>query len=164
MNSANTANNAGAMNTTNITAAPNAANSSADVTMSEVPESFMENNFVINVFNAMIEDISFDRGNGFVTISYEECVRCVNRDNRVTLVVDNDTQIIDQWGNIVGANRLQRGMHINAAFSSIMTRSIPPQARAFSIQLLNSSWQKLSIIFSLHFYFEENTLKSYVIF
>ncbi len=139
VNNVNTKNNMNAVNTANTADKPNTSNSSAEPAVSNAPEGFIETNFVINVFNAVIDDISSDRGNRFVTISYEECVRCENRGNRVTLVIDNDTLIIDQWGNTVGANKLQRGMNINASFSSVMTRSIPPQARAFTIQLLNNN-------------------------
>lgn len=111
----------------------------ADIAISQLPESFVDNNFVINVFNANIDDIFSDQENYFVTISYNECVRCVNNVNRVTLIVDNNTLIMDQWGNTITANRIRRGMNINASFSAVMTRSIPPQALAYTIQLLNST-------------------------
>lgn len=128
------------MNPANGMDMPDTPDSSADIAMSQIPESFITPDFVINVFHAVIDDISSsDRGSRLVTISYEECVRCTNRGNRVTLVVDDNTLIIDQWGNPVTANRLRRGMRINASFSSVMTRSIPPQSRAFTIQLLNSA-------------------------
>ncbi|MBD5097269.1 MAG: hypothetical protein HDT40_09825 [Lachnospiraceae bacterium] len=117
----------------------NSTDNSADITISQLAETFVDNNFVINVFNASIDDIFSDQWNRFVTISYNECVRCVNNVNRVTLIVDNNTLIIDQWGNTVTANRLRRGMTINASFSAAMTRSIPPQALAYTIQLLNST-------------------------
>ncbi len=117
----------------------NSTDNPADIAISQLSESFVDNNFVINVFNASIDDIFSDQGNHFVTISYTECVRCVNNVNRVTLIVDNNTLIIDQWGNTITANRLRRGMNINASFSAVMTRSIPPQALAYTIQLLNST-------------------------
>lgn len=139
MSNVNTNNNMGSMNNTNNADMPGVPNSLADISMSPMPEGFIEIGFVINVFNAVIENISLDHTNSFVTISYDECVRCVNRRNRVTLIVDDNTQIIDQWGNTVTANRLQRGMNINASFSSVMTKSIPPQSRAFTIQLLDNA-------------------------
>lgn len=139
MDNVNTNKNMSTMNNANNMDMLNTLNSSAEISMTQMPEGLIETNFVINVFNAVIDDISFDRGNRLVTISYEECVRCVNRGNRVTLIVDDNTQIIDQWGNTISTNRLQRNMNINASFSSVMTRSIPPQARAFTIQLLDNT-------------------------
>ena len=139
MDNVNTNKNMSTMNNANNMDMLNTLNSSAEISMTQMPEGLIETNFVINVFNAVIDDISFDRGNRLVTISYEECVRCVNRGNRVTLIVDDNTQIIDQWGNTISTNRLQRNMNINASFSSVMTRSIPPQSRAFTIQLLDNT-------------------------
>lgn len=118
---------------------PDSSDNTADMAISQMPETFIDSNFVINVFNAVIDDIYSDQRNRFVTISYNECVRCVNNVNRVTLIVDNNTLIIDQWGNTITANRLRRGMNINASFSTVMTRSIPPQTVAYTIQLLNST-------------------------
>lgn len=100
-------------------------------------ETFIGNDFVINAFNAVIQDISYNRTTRFITISYDECVRCNNREKIVTLIVDRDTIIIGQRGNNIPASDLQRGMTINAAFSAAMTRSIPPQSRAFVIQVVN---------------------------
>ncbi len=131
--------NMAALSTENDINMPNSSDNTSHIAVSEMPEMFADNNFVINVFNAVIDDIFSDRGTRFVTISYNECVRCVNNVNRVTLIVDSNTLIIDQWGNTVNANRLRRGMNINASFSTVMTRSIPPQTVAYTIQLLNST-------------------------
>ncbi|MCM1082052.1 MAG: hypothetical protein NC428_01100 [Clostridium sp.] len=145
MNSTNTVNqinpnnDMAALNTETDTAMASLSDTPADIAISQLPDTFTGNNFVINVFHAVIDDIFTDRGTRFVTISYDECVRCVNNVNRVTLIVDNNTLIIDQRGNTVSADRLRRGMNINASFSTAMTRSIPPQAAAYTIQLLNSS-------------------------
>lgn len=100
-------------------------------------DSFIGSDFVINAFNAVIQDISSNRTTRFITISYEECVRCNNREKIVTLIADNDTIILGQRGNNIPASDLQRGMTINASFSAAMTRSIPPQSRAFVIQVVN---------------------------
>lgn len=105
-------------------------------TMQDI-NSFIGNDFVINVFNAVIQNISSNRTTHFITVSYEECVRCNNRDKTVTLIADRDTIIIGQRGNSIPASDLQRGMTINASFSAAMTRSIPPQAQAFVIQVVN---------------------------
>lgn len=139
MNGMNPDNNMTDLSTENNINMPDPSDNTAHIAISEMPEMFADNNFVINVFNAVIDDIFSDRGTRFVTISYNECVRCVNNVNRVTLIVDSNTLIIDQWGNTVNANRLRRGMNINASFSTVMTRSIPPQTVAYTIQLLNST-------------------------
>lgn len=137
MSRMNPNNNMAALSTENDINMQNSSDNTADIAISQMSETFADNNFVINVFNAVIDDIFSDQGTRFVTISYSECVRCMNNINRVTLIVDSNTLIIDQWGNTVTANRLRRGMNINASFSAVMTRSIPPQAVAYTIQLLN---------------------------
>lgn len=102
-------------------------------------DTFIGNDFVINVFNAVIQNISSSPTTRFITISYDECVRCNNREKTVTLIADRDTIIIGQHGNSIPAAELQPGMIINASFSASMTRSIPPQAQAFVIQVVNRS-------------------------
>ena len=102
-------------------------------------DTFIGNDFVINVFNAVIQNISSSPTTRFITISYDECVRCNNREKTVTLIADRDTIIIGQRGNSIPAAELQPGMIINASFSAAMTRSIPPQAQAFVIQVVNRS-------------------------
>ncbi len=93
----------------------------------------------ITAKNALIENIFVRNRIGHITISYE-----VEDRNRiilmqvVTLVTGRDTRIRDQFGNRIGANELRRGMVVNASFSSAMTRSIPPQARAFSIVVIKN--------------------------
>lgn len=102
-------------------------------------DTFIGNDFVINVFNAVIQNISSSPTTRFITISYDECVRCNNREKTVTLIADRDTIIIGQRGNSIPASELQPGMIINASFSAAMTRSIPPQSQAFVIQVINRS-------------------------
>lgn len=97
---------------------------------------FFPNNSVTHITNGIIENISSDRGNTLVTVSY------LNRsDNRrpeqtIRLVVGNTTTILDENGNPVRANTLTSGMTINAVVSSAMTRSIPPQASAYLIRIV----------------------------
>lgn len=94
-------------------------------------------NSLIVVNNARIEEIVTDRGIGFTTISYEEKgdfhmihVRVV------TLVVSPSTRIQDHRGRRILFRDLKEGMIVNAEFSSAMTRSIPPQTRAFLITVV----------------------------
>lgn len=87
----------------------------------------------IQVSNATIDDITRDGRVSYVTISYNEPRQ---PQQVVRLVVTQDTIIRDSNGCIISARELQRGMIVNAGFSSAMTRSIPPQATAFWIQII----------------------------
>ena len=95
----------------------------------------MPNRNVIRVFSAVIEEISRDRNATLVTISYNDCIGCANPRGSVRLVVNQDTSIQDERGRNMRANELERGMIVDASFSSAMTRSIPPQAQAFFIRV-----------------------------
>ena len=96
---------------------------------------FNPNRNTIRVFDAVIEAISRDRGTTLVTISYNNCIGCAGSSGRVRLVVDQDTTVQDERGRNIRANELERGMIVDASFSSAMTRSIPPQAQAFFIRV-----------------------------
>lgn len=89
----------------------------------------------IHAPNAVIQEITHDRGTTYVLITYAECPSC-RRETTVNLVVGRDTIIMDEAGNRIPARSLQVGMNIHASFSSAMTRSIPPQAAAFHIRIL----------------------------
>jgi len=103
-------------------------------------EAMRRRNDVINVQDAIIEEISIDNRTGFVTISY-----CVMGDRRrvykqlVKLVVDRDTVIRNQFGQNLSLRDLREGMIVDAVFSSAMTRSIPPQATAFRITVVSQN-------------------------
>lgn len=95
---------------------------------------------VINAENAIIEEISADirTGTGFVTISYGVMGEyCMMHMELVTLIVSSDTIIRDQFGQNMTVKDLREGMRVDAEFSANMTRSIPPQARAFRITVIN---------------------------
>lgn len=96
---------------------------------------------VIRVFSAIIEDISRDRNTMFVTISYNDCVGCTGRGDTVRLVVNQDTDIYDERGRNIRPGELERGMTVDANFSSAMTRSIPPQSQAFFIRVIRRAAQ-----------------------
>ena len=90
----------------------------------------------ITVENAVIDHIETTPRGVFVTISHG-MMDNVNprRLQQIVLIVTNRTQITNEFGNSVSARYLQPGMIINAVYSSAMTRSIPPQANALSIDL-----------------------------
>lgn len=98
----------------------------------------------ITAENALIEDTFTGNRTNFVTISYGVTERNRTIQMRVvTLIIGNDTRIRDQFGNRIGFRDLRTGMVVNARFSSDMTRSNPPQARAFSIVIVKESMQSI---------------------
>lgn len=94
------------------------------------------NNSIMNISNAIIDDISSDRGSTFVTITYSDRVNNRRTEQTVRLVVGRNTTILDENGNFVPPGTLTPGMIVNATFSSAMTRSIPPQAAAYLIRIV----------------------------
>ncbi|MGN0161043.1 MAG: hypothetical protein ACI4AQ_06630 [Lachnospiraceae bacterium] len=97
-------------------------------------ESFFRQN-TIRLNNALIQNVSQNRGTTFVTITQNNCPRCQNQNQQITLVVNRDTRIRDERGNPLPAGALEPGMVIDAIISEAMTRSIPPQAQAFQIRV-----------------------------
>jgi hypothetical protein len=96
------------------------------------------NNDTIRTRNSIIEEIRIDRNTGFVTISYGVMgdFNIIHME-LVTLVVSNDTIIRDSSGRNMRLSDLREGMVVDAEFSSAMTFSIPPQARAYRIIVVN---------------------------
>ena len=96
----------------------------------------MDQNFLTQITNATIEAVESNRNNSFVLISYSDCPNC-NRDNQqIRLNVTGNTVIMDESSNRIPVTDLRPGMTVNAAFSNATTRSIPPQAAAFVIQVI----------------------------
>ncbi len=96
---------------------------------------------VITAENAFIESVYTDNRTGYVTISYGIMGDfCMMHVQVVTLVVGNDTILLDQFGQPISLGDLREGMVVYAEFSSAMTRSIPPQARAFRIIVLDNNF------------------------
>ncbi len=97
-------------------------------------------NDVIFVQDAIIEEIVIDNRTGFVTISYGVMgERCMVFMQLVTLVVGRDTVIRNQFGQNLSLRDLREGMIVDAEFSSAMTKSIPPQSRAFRITVIRQN-------------------------
>lgn len=93
----------------------------------------------IRVENAFIEEIYIDRGTGHVTISYDKLGDSdIIYNNVITLLVSQQTVIRDQFGQDLSLWDLKEGMIIDAIISPVMTRSIPPQSRAFNITVINN--------------------------
>lgn len=104
-------------------------------TFGNFPPSQTPNRNVIRVFSAVIQEVSRDRNTTLVTISYNNCIGCGRTPGTVRLVVNQDTTILDERGRNIRASELERGMTVDANYSTVMTRSIPPQAQAFFIQV-----------------------------
>lgn len=90
---------------------------------------------VTNITNGTIDDIRTERGASFVTVTYTDRTDNLKRRQTTTLIVNNTTIILDKRGKPISPRRLRTGMTIDATISSAMTRSIPPQATAFRIQI-----------------------------
>ena len=92
------------------------------------------NDDIIRTRDSIIEEIRIDRNIGFVTISYGVMgdFNIIHME-LVTLIVSNDTIIRDRSGRNLRLTDLREGMVIDTEFSSAMTFSIPPQARAYRI-------------------------------
>ncbi len=101
---------------------------------------------IIHVENALIEEVAASNGrSGYILISFE-----VNDENdmsnmqEVRLNVGNNTIIIDEEGTSLNLNNLNEGMRIDADFSAMMTRSIPPQSNAYRIVVLQEEMEEVS--------------------
>lgn len=98
------------------------------------------NNASIRVQNAFIEEVSNANRTCYVTISYGvKGDFSMTHMKLVTLIVSQDTIIRDQFGQNLPMRSLRKGMVIDAEFSSAMTMSVPPQARAFRITVKNNT-------------------------
>lgn len=119
-----------------------------------------QNRNVIRVFSAVIEDIFRDRNATLVTISYNDCIGCTGRSNRVRLVVNQETDLYDERGRSMRVGELERGMTVDASFSSAMTRSIPPQSQAFFIRVTRRANQNVTTIGRI---LEVNTRNNFIL-
>lgn len=96
---------------------------------------------VISIRNGMIENISSEGGTTFVTVTYMEGTGNRQNEQSVRLVVGPRTIILNANEMPVPVTALREGMTVNAFISSIMTRSIPPQANAYMIEIVSRPQQ-----------------------
>jgi hypothetical protein len=95
------------------------------------------NQAVISVQDAIIEEISIDNRSSHVTISYGVMGDfSMIHIELITLIVNQSTIIRDQFGQNLSVRDLRVGMTVDAEFSSVMTRSYPPQSNAFRITVV----------------------------
>lgn len=90
---------------------------------------------VMRVNNALVEEVFAETRNvGHILISY-----AVRRPNNMVLIellrlnVNRNTNIISPSGLPMHLNNIRQGMYVDAFFSPISTRSLPPQSNAILI-------------------------------
>ena len=99
-----------------------------------------QNNEVIYVQDSIIEEMFINYRTGNITISYGNMGDSNTfHINLVTLIINQDTIIKDRFGRDLALRDLKEGMIVNAEFSSAMTKSIPPQARAYRIIVVDKN-------------------------
>lgn len=93
---------------------------------------------IIHVENALIEEVAANNEkSGYVLISFEIYdEHDMSNLQEVRLNIGNNTIIIEEDGTSLNLNNLNEGMRIDADFSAMMTRSIPPQSNAYRIVVL----------------------------
>ena len=96
----------------------------------------MDNTFLTQITNGTIEEVETGRNGSFVLVSYRDCPNCGRQDQTIRLNVSNNTVIMDESSERIPLRDLRTGMTVNAAFSNATTRSIPPQAAAYVIQVV----------------------------
>lgn len=103
------------------------------------PQMYLISKDIIRVENALVEEVFTDSSTtGHVLISYDVTDQNnLTGVNQVSLNVGRNTIIINENGENLSLNDLSEGMRIDAEFSTVMTRSIPPQSQAYRIVVLN---------------------------
>lgn len=94
---------------------------------------------VMNITNGTIEEIFPERNNTLVTVVYQEGIGNRREEKRIRMVVSSTTIIINTDNMTAPQEDLKVGMKINAIVSNVMSRSIPPQAEAYFIEILEES-------------------------
>lgn len=96
-----------------------------------------QNRNILHIDNALIEKVvTSNTPVGYILISYK--VKEQNNkhhNNIIRLNIARDTIIMNAFGEPLALSALKEGMHIDADFSAAMTRSIPPQSRAYRIMV-----------------------------
>lgn len=90
---------------------------------------------IMRINNGFVEEVSCSsNSNGYIIVSY-----AVRRRNNITSIenirlnLTRNTTVINSFGQSMCICCVQRGMWVNVAFSSAMTRSIPPQSNALLV-------------------------------
>lgn len=94
----------------------------------------MDDTFLTQITNGTIEDINISRNGTFILVSYTEGPG--RREQTIRLNVTSSTAVLSADGERMPVTALRVGMTVNAAFSDMTTRSIPPQSAAYVIQVV----------------------------
>lgn len=94
---------------------------------------------VVHILNGRIEELFNDRGNIVITVRYREGSQNRRNEQTIRMVVGPRTIVLNMNGIPIPASALSEGMIINAVVSSAMTRSIPPQANAYTIKVVRNA-------------------------
>lgn len=101
---------------------------------------------VNRISNATIEEITQDRNNTLVTAVYRDRRNNRGEEQRIQMVVNPATVVVTMNGTRGTEADLKTGMVINAILSNSMTRSIPPQAEAFFIEIVRGGMENNTTI------------------
>ena len=105
----------------------------------------MDNAFISQITGGRIESVEFGREGSFIIVSDLYCAAWDDRNQTVRLNISDNTVVLDENYDRIPATDLRAGMIVNAAFSSTMTRSIPPQAMAYVIQVVRRTEDNVTI-------------------
>lgn len=101
---------------------------------------------VTRISNATIEEISKERNNTLVTAVYRDRRNNRGEEQRIRMVVGPGTVVVNMEGVRANDADLTVGMIINAIVSNSMTRSIPPQAEAFFVEIVRGGMENSTTI------------------
>ena len=101
---------------------------------------------VNRISNATIEEISKDRNNTLVTAVYRDRRNNKGEEQRIRMVVGPGTVVVNMEGNRANEADLSVGMVVNAILSNAMTRSIPPQAEAFFVEIVRGGMENSTTV------------------
>lgn len=106
-----------------------------DNTAADPRGTISQNGRILRVENALVEEVfTNNRRTGYILISYGvEGQNDMIFIEMLRLNVDRSTVILNQFGQELCLCEIRKGMWIDADFSPAMTRSIPPQSRAYRI-------------------------------
>ncbi len=103
-------------------------------TISDPRGSIQRRGSVWRVDNALVEQVSTRDGRtGYILVSYAEPGQGVTNIEQLKLNITNNTSLTTEAGRPVCLCDIKPGMWVDAEFSSMMTRSMPPHTNAFRV-------------------------------
>ncbi|WP_312354851.1 hypothetical protein [Aminipila sp.] len=90
---------------------------------------------IMRVENALVEEVSTQDGiTGYLLISHAvPQPNCMTSIEILRLNISTNSVILNALGSSMCLYAIRKGMRVDALFSPIMTRSIPPQSNAFLV-------------------------------